>query len=620
MPIPFLNLPKAVLALAFLPCSVAAQKLESLHAGKTKTETIAKSDTLRFLIRPQTGKIYTLDVEQRGIDIAMHVQSLKGRKIASMDSPNGMYGPESIRYEAVDDSAIVVLIAPLPDSANAARGKVSLRFTEKKTSLGDINPVLTPKQMRRDLKVFLQIRQQVNSGFLRYRSKAFMDSLYADAGRRSSRPMRLTEFYKIVMDLTDAEGSCHNNTYLPEEPLAYLPADRGFFPYYLRYVDSQMLMNHDGEPIPLGARILSINGHPDTVLMRRFSKYLPTDGYNETAKRKFSVDGAYGWRYPLEFGVQDSFRIVYRAHGETTNRALTIPSVPLAEKRALYQRRHSAPFEAVLDNSVAESYNAAMLDSSTALLRFRRFDMAGNGEDPAYAVFCGFLDSVFSTIKQKAIPNLVVDVRNNPGGSDPNYEKVFTYLTERPFRENTLAYINFGEVPLPQHYRWSSAYPENQKREEAELNALRKEIFAVQDGLRFLQTPARNPVYYPDSANHFSGNLYLLIDENVASAASHFASLVRAYSNATIVGMETTGGYYGHNGHFPMEYVLPESKIRTRFSIVWVEQDVKTLSSQPVGRGIIPDVEVEQSYADFLLNEDTQLKAVMEMIEERAGG
>ena len=102
----------------------------------------------------------------------------------------------------------------------------------------------------------------------------------------------------------------------------------------------------------------------------------------------------------------------------------------------------------------------------------------------------------------------------------------------------------------------------------------------------------------------------------MGSAASHFASLVRGHSNATIIGAETSGGYYGHNGHFPVEYTLPNSKITTRFSIVHVTQDAPNKTSQPVGRGIIPDHVVYPSFEDFMHHEDTQMKYVLNLISQ----
>ena len=116
----------------------------------------------------------------------------------------------------------------------------------------------------------------------------------------------------------------------------------------------------------------------------------------------------------------------------------------------------------------------------------------------------------------------------------------------------------------------------------------------------------------------FKGNLILLIDPFVASAGSLFASLVKSDKKATVIGEETLGGYYGHTGHIPVNYELPNSKLILTFSIVDLEQDVKQVSDEKYGDGINPDFKVVQTYADFLENKDTQLNYAIEKIKTLA--
>ncbi|HEY9260658.1 hypothetical protein, partial [Chitinophaga sp.] len=81
-------------------------------------------------------------------------------------------------------------------------------------------------------------------------------------------------------------------------------------------------------------------------------------------------------------------------------------------------------------------------------------------------------------------------------------------------------------------------------------------------------------------------------------------------------GVETVGGYYGHNGHMAVIYELPHSKIKTKFSIVYVDQDAPVKLDQPVGRGIIPDHTVWPSFNDFMENRDTQMEYVLKLIAD----
>lgn len=607
---------KILLLLLLLPALLSAQPLKPLTLGKPGTYMISKNEQKDFSIYLEKGITYTIHAEQKGIDIGLTLQANDGKNITYQDAPNGKYGPETITFTADSTATYQLQVKPLSEATNAEQGKFTLVINKKviQDKRGPIIQILTPRQMKEDLKVFRDIREKANSGLYRYQSKATIDSLYNWAAGQVAKPLPILSFYKILLVLTDIEGSCHNATKLPNDVIAYLDKDKGFFPYELKNIEGHITANNSNKAIPLGSRILSINGIPDSSLIRSFYKYCTTDGYNQTAKIKSAVDDSYGWRFPAEYGIKDSFTIVFQPPFTGQIDTITEASLSIEAKTTNVLKKHSAPYDSLLNWRTSEKYSCKQLNATTMLLNFRVFDMADNQEDPAYKVFCNFLDSVFRHIRNQNISNLIIDVRNNPGGNDPNYETVFTHLTDKPFRENTLAYITFGSIPFPQYYNWNSTDKDNQKMEQKQLEELAKQYFPTMEKGRYLQAKERNPYYYPDSLG-FKGNLYLLIDENVASAASHFASLVRGYTDARIVGMECTGGYYGHNGHFPVEYHLPNSKITTRFSIVYVEQDAPQKSTQPVGRGIIPDYKVQQSFDDFMRNEDTQMKYVLQLIE-----
>ena len=93
--------------------------------------------------------------------------------------------------------------------------------------------------------------------------------------------------------------------------------------------------------------------------------------------------------------------------------------------------------------------------------------------------------------------------------------------------------------------------------------------------------------------------------------------MVAGNTNTTTIGEETTGGYYGHNGHSSLRYKLPKSKIITTFYVVNLEQDVPVKENQKYARGIIPDYEITQPFDDFIKNTDTQLNFTLELIKKK---
>lgn len=583
--------------------------------GKPLTFSLARGGEKHFTFLAEKGKTYEIHAEQRGIDLSVTLFSPAGRQVHVYDSPNGKFGPEKFELRADSGGTYGLRIVPLTEQANAAKGKFSIRVRGAAAVKTDtlIQTVLMPKTMRKDLRVFRQIRERANSGFYRYRSRIQMDSLYARAYSRVTQPLSVQEFYKIILGLTDFEGSCHNNTYLPHDPGAYLPKDKGCFPFYLRGVQGGMYVNNVDKALPLGTRIVSVDGMKDSDIMAALSKYSTTDGYNRTQKQSFAVNYGFGWRFPFEFGSKDTYTVRYVLPQSADTLSMTLNSVSPAEKQKNFRRRHSAPLDNLLSSEGRDLYGFRMLDAQTGLLDIRTFTMASNAEDPRYARYVRFLDSVFTMLKTEHIPNLVLDIRNNPGGSNPNDLKLFTYLAKRPFRENKEAFISFRKVPLPQYFVWNSEDPRNQKRERRGQEKEWREEFSVKRDGKYLQNQDVNPYWQPD-ANRYTGNVYVLIDENVGSAASHFAAHVRDNSDALLVGVETVGGYYEHNGHIPVEYRLPGSGIVTRFSIVCVSQDVSGHPEQPVGHGVMPDYAVSQTWAGFMANRDTQMEFVRDLI------
>jgi hypothetical protein len=386
----------------------------------------------------------------------------------------------------------------------------------------------------------------------------------------------------------------------------------------LTYINGQIIFDFHTEKIPAGSRILSINGIKDVDLMQSFYKYFPADGYTVTEKLSASVDKSFGIYYLLEYGLTDKYQVEYIPSKTKSRKKTTFSAVTLAHQEENQKKRYSAPVADLINFKIQPPFSFRVISPSTALLNLRWFGMITGEEDPGFELYVHFIDSIFNEIHKQNISNLIIDIRNNPGGSDPTFEQPVMYLTNQAFKENKEAYIIFDPNAFPyEDYFWGITTSNRMDSISREMGKsfLKDRFPEFSDGIS-LQNQKYNPIYYPKLPT-FNGKLYLLINENVASAASHFASLVKAYvKEPTIVGVETVGGYYVHNGHIPLVYELPNSKIKTNFSIVHVKQDTPIKSNQPDGRGIIPDHEVWPNIKDFIKHKDTQLEFVLKLIDK----
>lgn len=95
----------------------------------------------------------------------------------------------------------------------------------------------------------------------------------------------MLEVHRLLVELMDYEGSLHNDTFLPDSLQRVLHAETAFFPYPLEEVAGQVVVNTAQAPLPLGARLVRLNGVPARQLVQQLGKDYTTDGLNTTGKR-----------------------------------------------------------------------------------------------------------------------------------------------------------------------------------------------------------------------------------------------------------------------------------------------------------------------------------------------
>lgn len=475
-------------------------------------------------------------------------------------------------------------------------------------------------KMKKDLDLFYKLREAANSGVYKYRTKQEIDSIYQWAYTQITQSATFGDFYGILCQITDFEGSLHNVTQLPTKIKEQLETETsGYFPFTIKLIDGKWVCNNRNMPVPLGSEILSINDVPMNEIIPALYKYYTTDGYNISGK-KIGLNALFPHYYRMNFGQKKSFQIQYISANNSPKQA-EIPSISNKQFRANFTKRHSkkidyldyASDEELIENEVF--YYSKILNDSTAMLVVNSFSIGGNAASETHKAYVRFLEKTFAEFKEKAVKHLIVDVRYNGGGTDPNDLVTYSFLTQRNFQENTEAWISFQKIPYWSRIKGELFFlikPIAKLVFQKEL----KEIFYVEKEGKYYQGDKSNDhkVWSPNP-NAFEGQIYLLVGPRIASAGSLFASLLASDESTITIGEETMGTYHGHNGHTPIRYQLKHSKIKTAWSIVNLEQDVRAKPNQPVGYGIIPNYEVKQSHNDFLNNKDTVMQFVLDFIE-----
>lgn len=471
------------------------------------------------------------------------------------------------------------------------------------------------EKLQQDLNIFKEIREKANSGLYKYRTKQQIDSIYNWAFSQIKEPKELIEFYKIILQITDFEGSLHNDTTLPDDFEKKYSSGNVFFPYPVKLIQNKLILNFKNEEIPLGSQIHSINGIETQKILTTLYKYYTTDGYNITGK-SIGIGSSFAKYFEMEYGAQKSFLVEYSLPNQTQKQTKSISSVSNEIRKENFKNRFSLPIDSLQYQKAKDKYSFKIISSNTALLSVHTFVIGRNAKDKQHIAYKKYLDSCFQYLsKHTEIQNLIVDVRNNGGGTDPNDIATFSYLAQKSFRENSSAYVNFQKIPFPKYLVYEETDAKKQQEELKDFEDEIKEEFPKLVGEKYLQDKKFNLLLQSDK-NSFKGQIYMLISPRIASAGSLFASLVAGNTKAIVIGEETMGGYFGHNGHTPIEYELPNTKIKTQFSIVNLEQDVPKKTNQIFGRGVIPDHEISQTLEDFMQNRDSQFEYTLKLIEK----
>ncbi|PTT41162.1 hypothetical protein DBR28_04620 [Chryseobacterium sp. HMWF028] len=573
--------------------------LNSTYA-QTHSE-LKPGDTLKYA--PKSRKPSWISVQSGDANLGVAL-FMDGEKLKEQDDSRGIKSIERLYFTPEKGKKYEFEIWAKSYVEKSKTAKVSI--TESKNVV-ILDGQFSPDQFVEDLRTFRSIREKANSGLYVYRTRKQIDSIYQQAEIEARNSKNIFDFYKVIASVTGFEGSCHNYTDLPNHASYYLAQKPEYLPITLKNIDGRLLQDSKEVALPLGAEILSVNGVPAKEMISRFSKYYFSDGYSMPYKETTGFERGMLDKFYIEFGTHKNYVISYQWNGNV--KEISLPGISLENFKKLQDSRHSLIFDKKL---LSEKYSFTKEGEGIYRLSLRGFDFATGKEDPTYKKFSVFLDQMMNTLEREKINNLIIDLRGNTGGTGALYEKVFSYLTQRPFRDSHYAYTKFNEVPMGEKLIITSLFLSNGVQDKHGLNAYLKQLYPKAVQGKYYWADDKNPLIMPNERT-FKGQLYLLVDQRVASAASHLASLVKSYTNAIVIGKETVGGYYEHNGHLPLVYELPNTGIQTGFSIVHVIQDAQNLPDQKKGQGIIPHIKIQQTDQEFLDQTDVYLKKVSEL-------
>lgn len=434
--------------------------------------------------------------------------------------------------------------------------------TIKPVKVNEVNTVLSPpivpKSLHEDFDAFRKALEKEHAGLYRYRSKKEMDKLFNKYQTRLNEPMQQLEFAKIVMNTVSYIQDGHTGTNIPRLLMEYYNEQRKVFPYSLYFSANRAYVLCSTEHgLSIGSEIISIDGKTIIDIEKELFKYLASDGSIETKKREQLNGGAFPVLHNWIYGEKGSFTIEYRTQNGNV-------------EKAVFEGRLLKDFDCNYKNN--NNVKALQLDfpqTDVALLTIKSFDDNRLNKD-----FKNFLKTSFQEIETRKIKNLIIDVRDNAGGSEDYGVLLYSYIARRPFKY----YLSKASTTHQQTIQ-ENPYLGTQKTQE----------------------------------NSYKGNVLFLINGLSFSTTAEFCAIARSNDRGRFIGEETGGGYYGNNSGQTTNITLPNSKIRITIPLFAYVNDVKKAKYKD--RGVIPDFQISPTINQLMQHIDAQLNFALKLID-----
>ncbi|MGZ4096748.1 MAG: S41 family peptidase, partial [Bacteroidia bacterium] len=306
--------------------------------------------------------------------------------------------------------ALIVISSPYKAAAQVKRQSALLRK-------------YSPAALKEDVNVMENVILSMHPVIGIYKSKDFYRA-YFDSVRNSFTDSLTERDFRMRLKLAIDQLHCGHTEVLYSSAY-YFESSRhkyNYSPYFFVPIQGKvyLLSSLDKKKDTLmkrASRIISINGISADSMLRYSRRFITTDGYNTTGKDHYIKYG-FNTFYLSIFGRPDTFTVEYLKKDTLKTvkypafKARSVPTIPMTSKDdSLYTvfKRARMKFRYLED------------DKKTMVLKISSFSRKK---------FTKGYRKVFRKLKKNRSENLVIDLRNNGGGSLENSYKLLSYLLD----------------------------------------------------------------------------------------------------------------------------------------------------------------------------------------------
>jgi hypothetical protein len=462
--------------------------------------------------------------------------------------------------------------------------------------------VLSSDEAQADVALLRRALETIHPGLYRRTPKDGIESAFQKLESATAGPVSETALYREI-SLMLAQIRCNHTKAEQSDQLWKWRVDRpSHLPFRFRLIQGRMIVvsSDPAQPgLKRGAEILSINGAPVAKLAKALGEFMPIDGDTvwsrdvDLANDSDLMGSGFDHFYPYVFGFADRYVLSLRDSDAAPIRRVELKPVTF---RAWVKIDNDG---AAYSENFADTTTWRMLDNGIGYVRVATFVNYRKPAD-AQALFA----KIFNELREKGAKRVIVDLRDNGGGSNDASLALLDHLALRAYtyqRATRLKAIRYGDLPN---------YIQTWGERDALFQPPESKFTKSKDGW-WDRLPSEDPdvlLERQPAKSAFTGPVTVLTGPANGSGATMVIAKLKDEGRVRLVGGRSGGSGDGPTAGQIFNVKLPNSGIVVRVPIAFNQMAVTNFEP---GGGVTPDVEVEQSVEDFRAGRDTVLEAAV---------
>ncbi len=470
----------------------------------------------------------------------------------------------------------------------------------------DPQQLYSAAELQEDFRVLRMAFEGEHPAWGLYHPADSMSAWFEAVAGQLKAPMTEPAFRRLLYALNARLGCGHTRIVFPKAYLKYFKQNRKSdyqyqrLPFQARKVEGRLLVlfafTADSTRLTPGTEILSINGKKAAQVMNEMESMFPSDGYNQSHKeRVINLNftsfyyNYYGEVAEFDLEVKSPEGKVERFSAPAFHSSSKDFREVLKEKKIPSARKDSTIFQK------KGGYQLYLLqeDLQTAVLRIKSFEGRRGIK---------FYRKVFRYLAQNNIPRLVIDLRDNGGGSG---------------RESMTLISHINDETVELYGKKKRGKPIADKHLNSKFGRkILAPLFLPMAFKTYRDSTHRymGIIKKPQQKNNFNGQVFILNNGLSFSSSAIAGAYLDDGGQVSIIGQESGGGQVRTNAFQTPTLELPNTGIRFKYPFYAITNEIK---AKDVGRGLMPDYEINYQFEDILSGRDLELEKVLELSKKQ---